>query len=142
MSKGIIMTDENTMRIDKWLKIARFYKQRVKAADAVENAKVKVNGNRVKPSKLIKIGDDLTVKKESKYTNYKILGISQRSISAELAKELYQELDKPKESKESSELAQIIEKQNEKDQKEARIKGKPNKKERRILNKYKYMSND
>jgi ribosome-associated heat shock protein Hsp15 len=142
MSKGIIMTDENTMRIDKWLKIARFYKQRVKAADAVENAKVKVNGNRVKPSKFIKIGDDLTVKKESKYTNYKILGISQRSISAELAKELYQELDKPKESKESSELAQIIEKQNEKDQKEARIKGKPNKKERRILNKYKYMSND
>ncbi|MDA3839000.1 MAG: RNA-binding S4 domain-containing protein [Candidatus Delongbacteria bacterium] len=136
------MTDENTMRIDKWLKIARFYKQRVKAADAVESAKVKVNGNRVKPSKLIKIGDTLTVKKESKYTNYKILGISERSISAELARELYQELDKPKQSKETTELAQIIEKQNAEDQKEARAKGKPNKKERRILNKYKYMSND
>lgn len=136
------MTDENTMRIDKWLKIARFYKQRVKAADAVENAKVKVNGNRVKPSKMIKIGDTLTVKKESKYTNYTILGISQRSISAELARELYQEEDKPEQSKETSELAQIIEKQNAKDQKEARMKGKPNKKERRILNKYKYMSNE
>ena len=136
------MTEENTMRIDKWLKIARFYKQRVKAADAVENAKVKVNGNRVKPAKMIKIGDELTVKKESKYTNYKILGISQRSISAELARELYQELDKPKQSKEVSELAEIIENQNAKDQKEARMKGKPNKKERRILNKYKYMNND
>ena len=136
------MTDESTMRIDKWLKIARFYKQRVKAADAVENAKVKVNGNRVKPSKMIKIGDELTVKKESKYTNYKILGISQRSISAELARELYQELDKPKPSKETSELAKIIEEQNVKDQKEARLQGKPNKKERRILNKYKYMNND
>ncbi|MCK4979284.1 MAG: RNA-binding S4 domain-containing protein, partial [Candidatus Delongbacteria bacterium] len=44
------MIDQDTMRIDKWLKIARFYKQRVKASDAVENAKVKVNNNRVKPS--------------------------------------------------------------------------------------------
>ena len=130
------------MRIDKWLKIARFYKQRVKAADAVENAKVKVNGNRVKPSKLIKIGDKLTVKKSSTYLNYKILGISQRSISAELARELYEELEKPKPSKKITELTQIIEEQNAKDKKEAKMKGKPNKKERRILNKYKYMSND
>ena len=130
------------MRIDKWLKIARFYKQRVKAADAVENAKVKVNGNRVEPSKLIKIGDKLTVKKSSTYLNYKILGISQRSISAELARELYEELEKPKPSKKITELTQIIEEQNAKDKKEAKMKGKPNKKERRILNKYKYMSND
>jgi len=132
----------DTMRIDKWLKIARFYKQRVKAADAVENAKVKVNGNRVEPSKLIKIGDKLTVKKSSTYLNYKILGISQRSISAELARELYEELEKPKPSKKITELTQIIEEQNAKDKKEAKMKGKPNKKERRILNKYKYMSND
>ena len=136
------MTEENTLRIDKWLKIARFYKQRVKAADAVDNAKVKVNGNRVKPSKLIKIGDKLTVKKASKYIEYKILGISQRSISAELARGLYEELEKPKPSKKTSELAKLLEEQNAKDQKEAREKGKPNKKERRILNKYKYMAND
>ena len=134
--------NEDTMRIDKWLKIARFYKQRVKAADAVENAKVKVNGNRVKPSKIIKIGDKLTVKKESRYIEYKILGISQRSISAELARELYEELEKPKPSKKTSELAQLLEEQNSKDQKEAREKGKPSKKERRKLNKYKYMNND
>ena len=136
------MTEENIMRIDKWLKIARFYKQRVKAVDAVENAKVKVNNNRVKPSKLIKIGDELTVKKASRYIKYRILGISQRSISAELARDLYEELEKPKPSKKTSELAQLLEEQNAKDQKEAREKGKPNKKERRILNKYKYMSND
>ncbi|MCK4979187.1 MAG: hypothetical protein KAS62_02270, partial [Candidatus Delongbacteria bacterium] len=71
-----------------------------------------------------------------------ILGISQRSISAELARGLYEELEKPKPSKKTSELAQLLEEQNVKDQKEARVKGKPNKKERRILNKYKYMSND
>ena len=136
------MIDQDTMRIDKWLKIARFYKQRVKASDAVENAKVKVNNNRVKPSKLIKIGDELTVKKASRYIKYRILGISQRSISAELARGLYEELEKPKPSKKTSELAQLLEEQNVKDQKEARVKGKPNKKERRILNKYKYMSND
>lgn len=136
------MNDLQSLRIDKWLKIARFYKQRVKAADAVESAKVKVNGERVKPSKIVKIGDTLTVKKESKYTDYKILGISERSISAELARKLYVELDKPKPSKKTSELAKILEEQNALDQKEAKEKGKPNKKERRILNKYKYMNND
>ena len=130
------------MRLDKWLKIARFYKQRVKASDAVENAKVKVNDNRVKPSKLIKIGDKLTVKKDSKYFNYRILGLSQRSISAELARGLYEEIKKPKVSKQTSEFVKILEEQDAKDRKESVLRGKPNKRERRILNKYKYMVDD
>ncbi|MBN2790623.1 MAG: RNA-binding S4 domain-containing protein [Candidatus Delongbacteria bacterium] len=136
------MTDLQSLRIDKWLKIARFYKQRVAAADAVESAKVKVNGERVKPSKIIKIGDILTIKKASKYSDYKIIGISERSISAELAKGLYEELNKPEPSKKTTELTKIIDEQNALDLKEAKMKGKPNKKERRILNKYKYMNND
>ena len=45
-------------RIDKWLWAARFYKTRSLAARAVEGGKVKLNGERMKPGKEVKAGDD------------------------------------------------------------------------------------
>lgn len=50
------------LRIDKWLWAARFYKTRSLAARAVEGGKVKLNGERVKPAKEIKTGDQLEVR--------------------------------------------------------------------------------
>ena len=131
------MTEEQTMRIDKWLKIARFYKHRETAADAVDSGKVKVNGKRVKPAKMIKIGDILTVKKNSQYRNYTIKGISLRSISADLARELYEMEQVERPVGEKSEIMKIIEKQDEQFRREQRGKGRPTKRERRILTKYK-----
>jgi ribosome-associated heat shock protein Hsp15 len=49
-------------RIDKWLWTARFYKTRSLAARAVEGGKVKLNGERVKPGKEVKTGDQLEVR--------------------------------------------------------------------------------
>jgi ribosome-associated heat shock protein Hsp15 len=46
-----------TIRTDKWLWAARFYKTRAQAKDAIDGGKVKVNGARTKPAKEIKIGD-------------------------------------------------------------------------------------
>jgi len=89
----IIMTDElkdNEIRLDKWLKIARFYKQREKAAEEVEGGKVRVNGQRVKPSRMVKIGDELTVKINNKFNKYIIKNILQRSVSAEIARTMYE----------------------------------------------------
>jgi ribosome-associated heat shock protein Hsp15 len=50
------------LRIDKWLWAARFYKTRSLAARAVEGGKVKLNGERVKPGKDVKAGDQLEVR--------------------------------------------------------------------------------
>lgn len=50
-----------TVRIDKWLWAARFYKHRATAVQAVTGGKVHVNGERVKPSYLVKVGDMLTI---------------------------------------------------------------------------------
>ncbi len=50
------------LRIDKWLWAARFYKTRSLAARAVEGGKVKLNGERVKPSKGVRPGDRLEVR--------------------------------------------------------------------------------
>jgi len=134
--------EELTIRIDKWLKVARFYKQRELAAEAVESGKVRVNGERVKPAKLIKAGDELTVKHESSYLKFRIKIITDKSLSKEEAKNLYEAVAKPEPPKEMNELMKIIEEQDRQNQEEMKHKGKPTKKDRRILNKYKYMTND
>ena len=49
------------MRLDKWLWVARFYKARAMAAQAVESGKVKLNGERVKATRDIRLGDKLEI---------------------------------------------------------------------------------
>lgn len=134
--------EELTIRIDKWLKVARFFKQRELAAEAVENGRVRVNGERVKPAKMIKSGDELTVKKDTKYLKYIVTKITDKSLSKEAAKELYEEVEKEEKPKEMNELMQILDDQEKQNQAELKHKGRPTKKDRRILNKYKYMTND
>jgi len=130
-----------TIRIDKWLKIARFYKQREKAADGVERGHVKVNGTRVKAAKLVKVGDTLTIKRDSVYRQCVIKKILFRSVSAVLAQEMYEfeESDREKilsDGSEKSEFIKILEEQDHANRVEAKKAGKPSKKERRILSKY------
>ena len=51
------------LRIDKWLWAARFYRTRSLAAAAVEAGQVRVNGERVKPSRAVHAGERVTVRK-------------------------------------------------------------------------------
>lgn len=125
-----------SIRIDKWLKIARFYKKRSEAAEAVEGGGVKLNGERVKPSKTVRVGDRLTVKKENQYRNYTVKGIAAKPVSTALARELY-EADEPDATKvKAAEWIQILEKQDREERR--RMKGKPNKKQMRDLHRHKY----
>ncbi len=50
------------MRVDKWLFAARFYKSRALAAEAITGGKVEVNGDRVKPSRELKVGDEVRLR--------------------------------------------------------------------------------
>ena len=54
-------TEANTLRLDKWLWAARFFKTRALAAEAVAGGKVKLNGERVKAAKAIRPGDALNI---------------------------------------------------------------------------------
>jgi len=52
-------------RIDKWLWTSRFFKTRTMATSAVNGGKVHLNGQRVKAGRLVKVGDALTIQKDS-----------------------------------------------------------------------------
>lgn len=128
--------DTPAVRIDKWLKFARFYKKRSDASDAIDGGAVKVNGERVKPSKNVRVGDRITVKKDTQYRTYTVKQVVTKQVSSVLARELY-EADAPDETKvKAAEWIKILEEQDRKARRE--MKGKPDKKQMRELRKKKY----
>ena len=84
---------ENRVRIDKWLWASRFYKTRSLAADAVDGGKVQVNGERVKPAKLLKPGDALSIRNGPYAWDITVLILGERRGSAAEAAKLYSESD-------------------------------------------------
>jgi len=82
---------ETRLRIDKWLWAARFYKTRRLAADAVDGGKVQVNGERVKPAKLLKSRDALSIRNGPYTWAITVLILSERRGSATEAAKLYSE---------------------------------------------------
>jgi ribosome-associated heat shock protein Hsp15 len=120
------------MRIDKWLKIARLIKTRAKAAKACDEKKIKINGSIAKASKLVKAGDVVTIKRKGTYRTFDVLGISSRSISAEKARELYNE-NVIEISDESKELMELFNKATR--GMRPKYKGRPTKRERRDISK-------
>ena len=57
--KGKNEQEDSTIRLDKWLWAARFYKTRAIARDMVDGGKVHYNGQRGKPSKAVEIGAEI-----------------------------------------------------------------------------------
>lgn len=84
-------TDQEKLRIDKWLWAARFFKTRSLAADAVECGKVLVNGLRVKPAKLLATGDTLTIRLGPYQHMIEVLALSSKRGPAPEAQKLYLE---------------------------------------------------
>lgn len=80
-------------RIDKWLFAARFFKTRSLAAEAIDRGRITVNGHRVKPAKIIAVGDMLTVRINNFQYDIEILELSNKRGSATQAQELYRETE-------------------------------------------------
>ena len=84
-------TEDNTLRIDKWLWAARFFKTRALAAEAVAGGKVKVNGERVKAAKDIRLGDALIIHIGPYEYDVRVRALSARRGPAPQAALLYEE---------------------------------------------------
>ena len=92
------MTDSprDTIRIDKWLWHARFFKTRTLAASFVSAGKVRVDGTPVsKPARAVGPGDVLTFAKEDDIKVVRITGIGVRRGPASEAQALYEDLSPP-----------------------------------------------
>ena len=86
----------DTVRIDKWLWAARFFKTRGLAREAVAGGKVRLEGNRVKPGRSLKPGDQLSVSRGEETFEITVQALSDRRLSAPLAQELYTEVETSK----------------------------------------------
>jgi ribosome-associated heat shock protein Hsp15 len=82
---------EGGLRIDKWLWAARFYKSRSMAAEAVERGQVRVADLRVKPARLVRIGDSVEVQRGDQRIEFIVRGLSSVRGPAALAQRLYEE---------------------------------------------------
>jgi ribosome-associated heat shock protein Hsp15 len=125
---------DKSLRLDKWLKVSRLFKTRTLAARACNDGKVKVNEQKAKASHLIRIGDEVTIRQRGKYRTFDVADISEKNVSKADAKSLYNE-HTPNISDDAKELVDMLKQWDRKGKR--KYKGRPTKKERRDLDKFK-----
>ncbi|MEY4609588.1 MAG: heat shock protein 15 [Gemmatimonadota bacterium] len=81
------------VRLDKWLWAARFFKTRSLATEAVDGGKTQVNGERVKPAKPVKVGDEIRIRIGPYEYIVTVTGTAERRGPAALAATLYEETE-------------------------------------------------
>ncbi|WP_303906843.1 RNA-binding S4 domain-containing protein [Thiohalomonas denitrificans] len=81
------------VRLDKWLWAARFFKTRPQATEAINGGHVHLNGGRVKPSRSVRAGDELTITKGTTRFDIVVTGLSGRRGPASEAQKLYDETE-------------------------------------------------
>ena len=79
------------MRIDKWLWAARFYKTRSLASEEIGKGRIEVNGQEAKPSRDVKVGDTVVMRRDGLARTVVIKGLSEVRGPAPVAQQLYEE---------------------------------------------------
>ena len=125
--------NEESQRLDKWLKVARLCKTRKLAAETCEKRLVKVNDVTSRASKNITIGDEIILRLRGRYRSFKVLGISKRSLKAKEARELYIETTRSDVTPEQRKLAQLSPRDFGEKRNRPKYKGRPTKKIRREM---------
>jgi ribosome-associated heat shock protein Hsp15 len=123
---------DSGVRLDKWLWAARFFKTRSIASAAIDAGHVHLNQQRVKPARLLKVGDLLRVRTEQGEFEVSVLALSEQRGPAVMARQLYQEgaesITKRERDKEARQLAPRFE--------HPTGEGRPSKKWRRQLHQF------
>lgn len=120
----------DSVRLDKWLWAARFFKTRSLATDAVDAGKVKVNGDKVKPARTVRIGDKLDIDNGSDRWEIDVMNLSDVRQAAPIARNLYEETDDSVERR-----ANVAENRKMFREPSADFKGRPTKRDRRQMGK-------
>jgi len=114
-------------RIDKWLWAARIFKTRSIAADACKNGRVMIGGMNVKPSRMVKVGETINVRKPPVTYSFKILKAIEQRVGAKLVPEVLENVTAPDQYEllEMNRISGFVNR--------ARGTGRPTKKDRRAM---------
>jgi len=96
------------VRIDKWLWAARFFKTRSAASDAVLGGRVRVDGERVKPAKEVRLGNTIDIRRDELRWTVVVSALADRRGSASVAATLYEETPESIEAREQYRLARRL----------------------------------
>jgi ribosome-associated heat shock protein Hsp15 len=119
------------MRIDKWLWAARFFKTRSLAQQAVEGGKVRLNGERVKPARDVRVGDTLDMNIAAQNWTIAVQALSDKRGPAAVAQTLYAESDESRARRaEQSALRRLSA------EPALQLHGRPTKRDRRQLDRW------
>lgn len=118
------------IRVDKWLWAVRIFKTRSIASDACRKGRVLIDNISVKPSRTIRVGDVIQVKKPPITFSFKVLDLTEKRMGAKLVPEYMENVTSPEQYEvlELNKISGFIDRQ--------RGTGRPTKKERRDLEQF------
>ena len=114
-------------RIDKWLWAARIFKTRSLAADACKSGRITLNGAQVKPSRTVKEGDEVGVKKSPVTYTFRVKQAIEKRVGAKLLPDILEDITTPEQYEvlEMQRISGFVGR--------AKGTGRPTKKDRRAL---------
>lgn len=118
-------------RIDKWLWVARFFKTRSLASEAADGGKVRVNGTRGKPARIIHPGDTIEVSVGEVRWTITVRALSKQRLAAAQARQLYEETEDSRLQRETQ-----IERGKLSGEPATEVKGRPTKRNRRRMQRF------
>lgn len=123
-------TEKNEVRIDKWLWAVRLFKTRTIAVEACKKGRVTIKGITIKPSRMVKVGEVIDIRKSPITYSFEILGLSDKRMGAKLVPEFMRDVTPPSQLEilEMSRVSGFVDR--------ARGTGRPTKKDRRELDEF------
>ena len=120
----------NEVRIDKWLWAVRIFKTRTVAADACKKGRILIDNVPVKPSRNIRVGDVVQVRKPPITFSFNVLALADKRMGAKLVPDFMENVTPPEqyEMLELNKISGFVDRQ--------RGTGRPTKKERRDLEQF------
>ncbi|WP_283686110.1 RNA-binding S4 domain-containing protein [Dysgonomonas sp. Marseille-Q5470] len=121
---------KNEVRIDKWLWAVRLFKTRSIAIEACKKGRISIKGVTIKPSRSIKVGDVIEVRRPPVTYSFEVLNLSENRMGAKLVPEFMKDVTSPSQLEilEMSKVSGFVDR--------ARGTGRPTKKDRRELDQF------
>ncbi len=122
---------KNEVRIDKWLWAVRLFKTRTIAIEACKKGRITIKGMPIKPSRMIKIGDIIEIRRAPITYSFEVLDLTEKRMGAKLVPQYMRDVTPPAQLEilELSRITGFVDR--------ARGTGRPTKKDRRDLEEFK-----